>query len=87
MYVGKNLLSDSLSTINSHDVIKVFIFFLLMTLFRFLMIYSLWGMLNNHGWPINIKDIIVLTYGGLRGAIALALSLLVAIDPDFSPRF
>lgn len=58
-----------------------------MTLFRFLMIFGLQPILNRTGWPIDVKDMIVLTYGGLRGAIALALSLLVAIDKDYSPRF
>lgn len=34
-----------------------------------------------------MKDMIVLTYGGLRGAIALVLSLLVTIDTSYTSRF
>ena len=31
-----------------------------------------------------MKDILILTYGGLRGAIALSLALMVATDDSFS---
>lgn len=51
------------------------------------MIFSLKDLINKYGWPIGQKDIVILTYGGLRGAIALALSLMVTKDSAYSERF
>lgn len=62
-------------------------FFILMTAARYLMIYSLKDLINRYGWPITQKDIIILTYGGLRGAIALVLSLIVTKDESYPVRF
>jgi NhaP-type Na+/H+ or K+/H+ antiporter len=42
------------------------------------MITSQLSLLNKYGKKITQKEIIVLTYAGLRGAIALCLSLMVA---------
>ena len=39
------------------------------------------------GYPVSFKQTIILTYGGLRGAIALALSLMVFVDEEFPKRF
>ncbi len=49
------------------------------------MILKKW--INKIGWPITNKDIVVLTYGGLRGAIALSLGLIIAFDEELDPRF
>ena len=51
------------------------------------MLKILEGPLNTTGWPVDKKDIFILTYGGLRGAIALCLALMVAVDTSFSERF
>lgn len=40
-----------------------------------------------HGYPISKSELIVLVYGGLRGALGLCLSLLVGVDTDLPPRF
>ena len=50
------------------------------------MISLFFGWINEHGYPITRKDVIILTYGGLRGAIALSLALMVVTD-NYSDRF
>lgn len=48
------------------------------------MILSLKKYINKYEYKINLKDVLILTYGGLRGAIALCLALMVATDSSFS---
>ena len=42
-----------------------------------------WKLMNRMGYKINKKEIIVLTYAGLRGAIALGLSLIVLNNKSY----
>lgn len=51
------------------------------------MILILKPLINKYGYPINNKDILILSYGGLRGAIALCLALMCAVDKDYPERF
>lgn len=50
------------------------------------MISILYPLINKSGHKITPKDVVILTYGGLRGAIALALGLMVVTD-EFPDRF
>ena len=86
-FIGKDVIGDGLSTITQMDIIKMIVFFFLMTLSRFIMLFMMKSSLNKTGWEITNKDIVILTYGGLRGAIALSLALMVAIDENYSVRF
>ena len=86
VFIGKSFFGG-LTSISQEDIIKMLLFFLLMNLIRFAMLKILEGPLNQTGWPVDKKDIFILTYGGLRGAIALCLALMVAVDENFSQRF
>ena len=86
-FIGQDLLASSLNTINSSDVLKMVAFFFIMTGARFLMLYILKPLLNRTGYPIDRKMIVVLTYGGLRGAVALSLGLIVLTDNSYPERF
>lgn len=86
-YIGYYTIFKQESTITSSDWIKMLLFYLVMTLARYLMIWIMKPLLDKTGYPVSHKDIIVLTYGGLRGAIALCLGLMVYTDDDYSPRF
>jgi NhaP-type Na+/H+ or K+/H+ antiporter len=86
-YIGYYTIYSGESTITSSDWVKMVLFYFIMTLARYLMIWIFTPLMNKTGYPIVHKDIIVLTYGGLRGAIALCLGLMVYTDEDYSPRF
>lgn len=56
--------------------------------FRALTIALLYPILVKLGYGLTLKDSIVMTWGGLRGAVGLALALIVELDenklpPDF----
>jgi NhaP-type Na+/H+ or K+/H+ antiporter len=40
-----------------------------------------------YGYPISKSELIVLVYGGLRGALGLCLSLMVGVDQELPIRF
>jgi len=63
------------------------IFWALMIGVRALMVLSFYPILKSTGYGINKKEIVVLIYGGLRGAIGLCLSLMVGVDTELPRRF
>ncbi len=86
-YIGKDLLYSALSSLTASDFLKILPFFPIMVIARFIMIYIHWPLINKTGWPLSLHDLFVLTYGGLRGAIALVLSLIILADKEFNQRF
>ena len=86
-YIGQSMQGSGMLDIWTSDVIRVILFFPLMTGARFLMLIILKPLINRWGWPIDKVDIIIMTYGGLRGSIALCLALMVAVDDGYSQRF
>ncbi|XP_054707117.1 sodium/hydrogen exchanger 10-like [Uloborus diversus] len=53
-----------------------------LTLIRGLMVALFYPVLKKSGYGLNWKESIVLTWGGLRGAIGLALSLMLISNPE-----
>lgn len=47
-------------------------------IFRLIVNSSLYPILTRIGYTMNLKHILVITWGGLRGAVGLALALVVA---------
>jgi len=57
-----------------------------MILARFLAIASFMRFLPKMGYGLNWREVIVLTYGGLRGAIGIAFAMIVAKDDEFDQK-
>jgi len=49
------------------------------------MVFILYPFMKNRGQGISRKEMIVLIYGGLRGALGLCLALMVGVDEDVFP--
>ena len=58
-----------------------------MMISRFLSFMVVYKVLKRHGYGFDFKDAIVLTYGGIRGAIGISFSLIVSHDPYFDAKF
>jgi NhaP-type Na+/H+ or K+/H+ antiporter len=86
LYIGKEMLDFKTTTLTQSDLIKVVIFYFGMNLIRYIMITIFYDWINQSGYPITRKDVLILTYGGLRGAIALSLALMVITD-TYTDRF
>lgn len=87
VFIGKMYIFDNENTLVPSDYTKVWIFFAFMNLARYLMINILLPLINKSGYPLNWKDTIILTWGGVRGALGLALALIIYRDNDYSHRF
>lgn len=86
-FLSIKLFLNTDSTIDFSDWVRMFLFFILMIIGRYLMLILFKPVINKVGYPIDNKDIIILTYGGLRGAIALCLALIVVTDLAYPTRF
>jgi len=71
MFIGKTFMLDE-SSIDLSDWIRMILFYFIMIAVRYAMVIIVLPLLNSTGYPVSWKDCIILTYGGLRGAIALA---------------
>jgi len=49
---------------------------------RLITIGALYPILAHMGYGINWKDALIMTWGGLRGAVGLALALQLFLDPE-----
>ena len=87
VFIGKMFVFENQNTLVPEDYTKSVIFFVFMNIARYLMILILFPLINKSGYPINWKDAIILSYGGMRGALGLALGLIIYKDDDYSPRF
>merc|ERR1719478_1435733 len=50
------------------------------------MILLLWKPMTAIGGPISWKECLVMTWAGLRGAVSLALAIIVDIDPGIDKK-
>lgn len=63
------------------------IFWVLMIISRAIMVMTFYPFLTRGGYGLSKKELIVLIYGGLRGALGMCLSLFVGVDDTLNLRF
>ena len=57
------------------------VIYLALNIIRFVMITLLYPMMKRLGYGLNKRESIILTWGGLRGALAMTLALMVSYTP------
>jgi NhaP-type Na+/H+ or K+/H+ antiporter len=84
------LVGTKVFTIASHitedDLYKLLILYVCMVFARFISIAFFMRVLPHLGYGLTWKEVYVLTYGGLRGAIGISFSLIVFNDSDYSKQ-
>lgn len=60
------------------DYLWLFVVFTLMILIRLVMLLAFWPLLNLVGRRVSLAEVLVMTWGGLRGMVGLALAILVS---------
>jgi NhaP-type Na+/H+ or K+/H+ antiporter len=73
--------------ISIKDLGFLIVLFVLLHLVRFLVIAIHYPVLRYFGYGISWKEIVVLTFAGIKGVIALALSLIAYHDPNLPKTF
>lgn len=58
----------------------MFFFWVLMIISRVIMVLTFYPLLKRYGYGLTQKELVVLIYGGLRGALGMCLSLFVCVD-------
>jgi len=65
----------------------MFLFWVLMIVSRAIMVFVCAPILKRAGYGLSVKELIVLVYGGLRGALGMCLALFVGVDDTLNDRF
>ncbi|KAK3283476.1 hypothetical protein CYMTET_8826 [Cymbomonas tetramitiformis] len=73
-FFGKSTASNA---IDAHDWGWNFLLYLLLTVIRGLIMVVLFPVMRRLGYGLNWKEAAVMTWGGLRGAVGLALAIMV----------
>ena len=74
------------TTITSSDWMKLGAFYFLTTVARAIMVFTCWPLLKRSGYGLSTKEFYVIVWGGLRGALGITLSLMVAVDEELPFR-
>lgn len=88
--IGGMLLGNTiLETKNVHgsDAGMLFLLFLILHVVRFLVIMIHYPVLKYFGYGITMKEIVVITFAGIKGVISLALALIAFHDPAIEEPF
>lgn len=78
--VGTKALSNDqlVSLIGTDEIIKLLVLYVCMTCARFFSIAVFMPKLQNEGYGLKWAEVLALTYGGLRGAVGIAFTLILA---------
>lgn len=75
----KALRNDELvQLITMDEIFKLLLLYVCMTVARFLSIAVFMPKLQNEGYGLRWIEVLALTYGGLRGAVGIAFTLILA---------
>jgi len=81
------ILTEKNSTIEASDWGKLIAFFVMLNIIRMIGVAILSPILNRLGYKLNLKEMFVLSYTGIRGSLDLVLALSVDVDEEhFSQR-
>ena len=86
-FIGEALSNSSELKLELWDFFKALIFYFFLMLVRYLLLLAQYPILNRIGYKIDLKSALIMSWGGLRGAIALSLAMLVVLDNRFDERF
>jgi NhaP-type Na+/H+ or K+/H+ antiporter len=81
-YIGAKFSNYEDLTLTTTDIWKACLFYPFLTFIRYLVTLIQLPVLNMVGYNISVNSALILTYGGLRGAIALSLAMLVAVNEN-----
>lgn len=69
------------------DILKTVLFYIFVFFIRFMFMIPLQPILTRIGYEVSFKDVLMISYGGIRGALALALGLMISVDTNFRRGF
>jgi NhaP-type Na+/H+ or K+/H+ antiporter len=85
LIVGVVVAKRTIFTMN--DFLILIILYVALMIVRFIMLWMLYPIMKRIGYGITPSELLVSWWGGLRGAVALALALVVASNPNINEEF
>lgn len=85
-YIGDRFFNWKELSLNKNDIWKALVFQVILFVVRYVVNLILLPFLNCTGYKTSLSNIFILSYGGLRGAIALSLAMLVATDTELNQQ-
>jgi len=82
---SKTICLDFSEGCDKNDALIVFLNYLILHVIRFGLIFMFWPILNRLGYGMSFKQVLLSSYAGLRGAVGLALALIVQASPKVNP--
>lgn len=77
----------SMSSITGSDWGELFFLYFVIHFTRALVIAIFWPFLSKWGYGVRWKEAVIMVFGGLRGAVGLAMALLVESDPRMDEEY
>lgn len=68
--------------LNWHDMLILLLLYIGLNIIRFLMIMMLYPAMKHLGYGLSKRESVILTWGGLRGALGMTLALMVSYTPE-----
>ena len=75
MIVGIVITETALSNIDVQDGIYLMFLYLMLNIIRLLMLLIMYPLISRIGYGLNWQNLIVMQWGGLRGAVSICLAL------------
>ena len=76
-----------INTIRISDYFRMIVFYFLLHIVRFIVLIILLPILRRFQGQFYMREILVLTFGNLKGSLSLALSLMIGADANYNKRY
>lgn len=86
-FIGQEFAKFQYLELEPSDIWKSMLFYLFVFGFRYVINLAFYPVMNKLGYKLTHVSNLILSYGGLRGAIALSLAMIVALDERLDKRF
>lgn len=86
-FIGEKIQHFGTFELEYNDIWKSVLYYFYVMIVRYVVMLMQYPILNLIGYKVSCLSALILSYGGLRGAIALSLGMVVALDSQFNQRF
>ena len=87
LFIGEKILTFSSREQYPKDIWKSLLYYPCVYIVRFMILLVIWPLMQCCGSKLNLKTIIGLTIGGIRGVISIVLAMIIAVDTADEERF
>jgi len=83
--VGNNVLNDKNGYIRFSDYTRLLLLYLIINIVRYISLFIFAPIICKTGYGCTIRELVVIAWGGLRGAIGIFFAMIASVDPGLDP--